>query len=97
VGVHAEVGSRAVDELAAERDEIKDPATVNPIFTWVRLAQRTPVRVRIDQTPAGMRLVAGKIARWRSSRGARDPPMPASARRRRNRSPSGKEARCQTQ
>jgi hypothetical protein len=23
-------------------------ATVNPIFTWVRLAQRVPVRIRID-------------------------------------------------
>jgi hypothetical protein len=32
------------------------------IFTWVRLAQRMPVRVRIDQTPAGLRLVAGMTA-----------------------------------
>jgi multidrug resistance efflux pump len=34
-------------------------ATVNPIFTWVRLAQRIPVRIDIDQVPDGMHLVAG--------------------------------------
>jgi multidrug resistance efflux pump len=37
-------------------------ATVNPIFTWVRLAQRVPVRIRIDQVPKGTRLVAGMTA-----------------------------------
>ncbi|MBO0718417.1 MAG: HlyD family secretion protein [Rhizobiales bacterium] len=37
-------------------------ATVNPIFTWVRLAQRVPVRIRISQIPDGMRLVAGMTA-----------------------------------
>jgi multidrug resistance efflux pump len=37
-------------------------ATVNPIFTWVRLAQRVPVRIRIDQVPDGVRLVAGMTA-----------------------------------
>jgi multidrug resistance efflux pump len=37
-------------------------ATVNPIFTWVRLAQRVPVRIRIDQVPEGTRLVAGMTA-----------------------------------
>jgi multidrug resistance efflux pump len=37
-------------------------ATVNPIFTWVRLAQRVPVRIRIDQVPEGVRLVAGMTA-----------------------------------
>ncbi len=26
-------------------------ATVNPIFAWVRLAQRAPVRVQIDHVP----------------------------------------------
>jgi multidrug resistance efflux pump len=35
---------------------------VNPIFTWVRLAQRVPVRIRIDQVPEGIRLVAGMTA-----------------------------------
>jgi RND family efflux transporter MFP subunit len=37
-------------------------ATVNPIFTWVRLAQRVPVRIRINQVPDGVRLVAGMTA-----------------------------------
>ena len=37
-------------------------ATVNPIFTWVRLAQRIPVRIHIDQVPQGVRLVAGMTA-----------------------------------
>lgn len=37
-------------------------ATVNPIFTWVRLAQRVPVRIRVDQVPDGVRLVAGMTA-----------------------------------
>ena len=37
-------------------------ASVNPIFTWVRLAQRVPVRIHIDQVPAGTRLVQGATA-----------------------------------
>ena len=37
-------------------------ATVNPIFTWVRLAQRVPVRIRIKEVPEGVRLVAGLTA-----------------------------------
>jgi len=37
-------------------------ATVNPIFTWVRLAQRVPVRIDIDRVPDGVRLVAGMTA-----------------------------------
>ncbi|SPU50571.1 efflux RND transporter periplasmic adaptor subunit [Bordetella trematum] len=35
---------------------------VNPTFNWVRLAQRIPVRVRIDHVPSGLRLVAGQTA-----------------------------------
>jgi multidrug resistance efflux pump len=37
-------------------------ANVNPIFTWVRLAQRIPVRIRITDVPDGVRLVAGLTA-----------------------------------
>ena len=37
-------------------------ASVNPIFTWVRLAQRVPVRIHIDLVPDGVRLVAGMTA-----------------------------------
>ncbi|WP_347339790.1 HlyD family secretion protein [Bradyrhizobium rifense] len=32
---------------------------VDPIFTWVRLAQRIPVRISIEQVPPGVWLVAG--------------------------------------
>jgi multidrug resistance efflux pump len=34
-------------------------ADVNPTFNWVRLAQRVPVRIRIDQVPPGVLLSAG--------------------------------------
>ena len=37
-------------------------AMVNPIFTWVRLAQRVPVRIRLKYVPNGVRLVAGLTA-----------------------------------
>jgi RND family efflux transporter MFP subunit len=37
-------------------------ANVNPSFTWVRLAQRIPVRIAIDSVPAGVRLVPGQTA-----------------------------------
>jgi multidrug resistance efflux pump len=37
-------------------------ANVNQIFTWVRLAQRIPVRVRIDEVPEGVVLAAGMTA-----------------------------------
>jgi len=32
---------------------------VNPIFNWVRLAQRVPVRIKIDDVPENVQLVAG--------------------------------------
>ena len=37
-------------------------ADVNPTFTWVRLAQRVPVRIALDRVPAGTRLIAGLTA-----------------------------------
>lgn len=37
-------------------------ATVNPVFTWVRLAQRVPVRVVLDAPPPGIVLSAGLTA-----------------------------------
>jgi len=35
---------------------------VEPTFSWVRLAQRIPVRVRLDNPPADIRLIAGRTA-----------------------------------
>lgn len=37
-------------------------ANVNPSFTWVRLAQRIPVRVAIDKIPNGARMIPGQTA-----------------------------------
>jgi multidrug resistance efflux pump len=37
-------------------------AKVNPIYTWVRLAQRIPVRIHIDHVPVDVDLVAGQTA-----------------------------------
>jgi multidrug resistance efflux pump len=37
-------------------------ANVNPTFSWVRLAQRVPVRVALDPPPKGVRLVSGLTA-----------------------------------
>jgi multidrug resistance efflux pump len=37
-------------------------ASVNPIFTWVRLAQRVPVRIAIDHVPPGVLLFVGETA-----------------------------------
>ena len=34
-------------------------ADVNPTFNWVRLAQRVPVRIHLDQVPEGLVLSAG--------------------------------------
>ncbi|WP_244441229.1 HlyD family secretion protein [Mesorhizobium sp. STM 4661] len=35
---------------------------VDPIYTWVRLAQRVPVRIAIDEVPPGVPLVSGMTA-----------------------------------
>jgi RND family efflux transporter MFP subunit len=35
-------------------------ANVNPTFSWVRLAQRVPVRVALDDVPSSVSLIAGR-------------------------------------
>jgi RND family efflux transporter MFP subunit len=61
--VHGHVGSLARGiNVANAQPNGQGLATVNPIFTWVRLAQRIPVRIRIDDVPDGVRLVAGMTA-----------------------------------
>jgi RND family efflux transporter MFP subunit len=37
-------------------------ANVNPTFSWVRLAQRVPVRVALDAAPPGIPLIVGRTA-----------------------------------
>ena len=53
--------ARGIDVPNAQPDQA-GLASVNPIFTWVRLAQRVPVRIHIDQVPDGIRLVTGMTA-----------------------------------
>jgi RND family efflux transporter MFP subunit len=48
-------------------------ASVNPIFTWVRLAQRVPVRIHVDEVPDGVQLVAGMTATVRVLAPRRNP------------------------
>jgi RND family efflux transporter MFP subunit len=55
----------SIDAGIADNERVESPnllADVNPTFTWVRLAQRVPVRIAIDQVPAGVRLIAGLTA-----------------------------------
>ena len=37
-------------------------ASVNPTFSWVRLAQRIPVRIKLDNVPGDVSLVSGRTA-----------------------------------
>jgi len=37
-------------------------ANINPTFSWVRLAQRIPVRIHLDDVPEDVRLIAGRTA-----------------------------------
>jgi multidrug resistance efflux pump len=53
--------ARGIAVTNAERGQ-SGLADVNPIFTWVRLAQRVPVRIELDHVPDGVRLVAGQTA-----------------------------------
>jgi multidrug resistance efflux pump len=58
---HVESIARAINVSNAQPNN-QGVATVNPIFTWVRLAQRIPVRIRIDEVPPGVTLAAGMTA-----------------------------------
>jgi RND family efflux transporter MFP subunit len=58
---HVEGIAHGID-VANAASNTQGLATVNPIFTWVRLAQRIPVRIRIDNVPKDVRLVAGMTA-----------------------------------
>src|SRR5208283_4619572 len=58
---HVDSIARAINVANAQPNN-QGVATVNPIFTWVRLAQRIPVRVHIDEAPPGVVLAAGMTA-----------------------------------
>jgi multidrug resistance efflux pump len=44
-------------------------ANVNPTFSWVRLAQRIPVRIELDRVPKNVKLIAGQTATVRVRKG----------------------------
>jgi multidrug resistance efflux pump len=58
---HVDSVARAINVSNAQPNS-QGVATVNPIFTWVRLAQRIPVRIHIDEVPPGVILTAGMTA-----------------------------------
>jgi multidrug resistance efflux pump len=58
---HVDSIARAINVANAQPNN-QGVANVNPIFTWVRLAQRIPVRIHIDAVPPGVVLTAGMTA-----------------------------------
>jgi multidrug resistance efflux pump len=51
----------AIDDQ--ERTPTRDlVAKINPTFSWVRLAQRVPVRIELDPSGTDVRLIAGRTA-----------------------------------
>jgi multidrug resistance efflux pump len=58
---HVDSIARAINVSNAQPNS-QGVASVNPIFTWVRLAQRIPVRIHIDEVPLGVILSAGMTA-----------------------------------
>jgi multidrug resistance efflux pump len=61
------VYGRVESIAAAIEDRERTPtgnlvANINPTFSWVRLAQRIPVRVRLDAVETDVRLIAGRTA-----------------------------------
>lgn len=58
---HVDSIARAIAVSNAQPNSL-GVAQVNPIFTWVRLAQRIPVRIHIDEVPPRIILSAGMTA-----------------------------------
>lgn len=67
MGDNAEITGHVESIAAAIADDQRDETgnllpKVAPTFSWVRLAQRIPVRIHIDHVPPGVRLIAGRTA-----------------------------------
>ena len=58
---HVDSIARAISVSNAQPNN-QGVATVNPIFTWVRLAQRIPVRIHLEEVPPEIVLTAGMTA-----------------------------------
>ncbi|MBU6398208.1 MAG: HlyD family secretion protein [Rhodospirillales bacterium] len=61
--IHGHVESIAAGIVNRERDPSPNMLdNIQPEYTYVRLAQRIPVRIAIDEVPKGIRLIAGQTA-----------------------------------
>lgn len=61
--VHGRVESIAAGIADRERAESANLlANVSPTFAWVRLAQRIPVRIKLETWPSGIDLIPGRTA-----------------------------------
>jgi multidrug resistance efflux pump len=58
---HVESISRGIEVANGQSGEA-GLASVNPVYTWIRLAQRVPVRISIDEVPPSVTLVVGLTA-----------------------------------
>jgi len=59
---HVDSISRAIADRETTQASDGLIANVNPTFSWVRLAQRVPVRIALDQVPENVKLSAGMTA-----------------------------------
>ncbi len=59
---HVESIARAIADRETMQSSTDLIANVNPTFSWVRLAQRVPVRIALDRVPDDIRLSAGMTA-----------------------------------
>ena len=67
MGLDTDLGGTVESIAAAIEDRERSAsstnlANVNPTFSWVRLAQRIPVRIRLDRVSGGIRLIPGRTA-----------------------------------
>ncbi|HWZ60427.1 MAG TPA: HlyD family secretion protein [Gemmatimonadaceae bacterium] len=69
---HIESIGRGIADENAQSNALGLP-NVNPVFTWVRLAQRIPVRVHLDVVPRDVLLANGQTCTVRLSRTADRP------------------------
>ncbi|WP_343714014.1 HlyD family secretion protein [Inquilinus sp.] len=59
---HVESIDRAISDREVSLNSFYQIVDVNPTFSWVRLAQRIPVRIALDTVPDGVLLASGMTA-----------------------------------
>ena len=58
---HVDSITGGIDDRESQPSNNELP-NIQPTFSWIRLAQRVPVRIVIDRIPGDMRLIAGRTA-----------------------------------